>query len=85
MQPECKRINRIMRIMSIMSVSLRIIGLKSEFLNIFVSVTKKRIMRIMFTCVPACLYKTLLIFKDKKIYIVRPARSTGQVGDIYVQ
>jgi hypothetical protein len=59
------------RIMRIMSVSLAYHGKKREFLNSFVSLTRKRIIRIMF--VRVCLFNYLAIFKRKKI-IIRPAK-----------
>jgi hypothetical protein len=46
------------------SVSLRIIALKREFLNSFVSVIWQRINRIIFTCV--CKSLNLAFFKDNK-------------------
>lgn len=48
----------------IISVSLRIIGLKTEFLNSFVSLRPQRIISIMVTRV--CVFTLLLIFKKIK-------------------
>ncbi len=64
-----KRINRINRINRIVSVSLAYHGLKSEFLNSFVSLILQRINRIIFRRV-SLLIPCLII---KKIIIRRPA------------
>ena len=58
-------------IMHIMGISWAYHGKKTEFLNSFVSLTSKHIMRIIFTCV--CLSNYLAFFKDNKI-IRGPAR-----------
>ena len=58
-------------------VSLRIIALKSEFLNSFVSLTQKRIIRIIFMRV--CLSYYLAIFKKIKI-IIRPELQKRKKG-----
>lgn len=57
------------------SVSLRIIGLKWEFLNRFISLTKKRIMRIISPCVWPCvpLFEYFAMYLKNKKIIIRPA------------
>ncbi len=59
-----ERINRINRIMRIMSVSLAYHGKKTEFLNSFVSLTSKRIMRIIFARV--CILRKKERNKERK-------------------
>ena len=64
---------------ALQGVTLCYIGLKSEFLNSFVSLIRQRYKRYMFACVYLCPLKPCFLFKDKNKYYTRRRQDSGGV------